>query len=539
MTGETASLLLLLQVRWQLFVNSLRKRNRRIEVLVQSVGILFAALFVLGTGIGIFAGSLTALQARQTWVIGLLLWAVFLVWQFAPILFEGYSPGINFREIARYPVSFRTYFVLHCVYGLADPAAITGLLWIFAIWIAVLIVHPVWALPAAGVLMVFAVFNVFCNRLLIGLLERFQSTRKGRERMAVILLLMMIMPQLIQMISFNWNRMSAMAIPGRLILFRLAALNHVSPPGAVFTAISGAGVEQLGATLLLLAYVGAAALLLTRHSRAVYLGEMHSDGPRARGELKVELGWKIPGLDEITSAVIEKEFRYLRQNARLLVQLIYPLIIFAVLFSSRGATRKVFTFGGQGSTGLLGMMTGFLLLGVANMSYNTFGLDREGFGRWLLSPVKLQKILLAKNIAQGSLFVTMYVVVAGLTLTMSHVPLLHFAGITVSFVTVLIIQMGAGNLFSAWWPKKVDLSQMASRTVSNAAGYASLLIIGPVGALIGVITLAAYFLGWSWLPLVAGLLLLAVVIKLYFFILDRAAGYIHDHIEEIEQTLSK
>ena len=313
----------------------------------------------------------------------------------------------------------------------------------------------------------------------------------------------------------------------------------VSPPGVVFDIISVAGGRKLAPLLLLLFYLGATALLLHRQARSVYAGELHSDGFKVRHALKVTPGWKVPGLDEITSAVMEKEFRYLRQNARMLLQLVYPLVIFAILFSSRGASRRVFTFSGRGSTGMLGMMTGFMLLGVANIAYNTFGLDREGFGRWLLSPVKLQKVLLAKNLAHGILFVAMYVVVAGTMVSVSHISLFPFAGITISFITVLIIQLGAGNLFSAWWPKKVDLSQMTSRTVSSAAGYASLLVILPVGALVAIVTLASYFLEWPWLPPLIGVILLAVVIKLYFLVLNRTASYIYGHIEEIEQTLTR
>jgi hypothetical protein len=535
-SGNTGPLILLLQVRWQLFVNSLRRQNRRLELLVQSLGIFFAALFVLGTGIGFTVGAYEALRTSQAWILGMLLWVIFAAWQFAPILFEGYSPGVNFREIARYPVSFRLYFVLNCVYGLSDPAALASLWWMLCFWLGLLFARPAWSLPAAVFLAAFAVFNVFCNRLLIGLLERFQSTRKGRERMAVILLTLMVTPQLIQMIGIS--RMNAV-MPARKLLFQVASLNHFSPPGSVFTAISGTGAEQLAAALLLFGYLSVAALLLRRQAHAVYLGELHSDGAKTHRELTAEPGWKLPGLDDIVSAVIEKEFRYLRQNARLLVQLVYPLVIFALMFSGRGAFRKGVLAIGQGSTAMLGMMAGFLLLSISNMAYNIFGLDREGFGRWLLAPVKLQKILLAKNLAQSSLFLALYAIVAGLLLVTTRLPWLSFAGITVSFVTVLVVQFGAGNLFSVWWPKKVDLSQMSSRTVSPAAGFASMLVILPVGMIAGSVMMASYFMKLPWLPLVAGLVLLAIIIRLYFYTLDRAARYIQEHCEEIEQTLSK
>src|SRR5258708_24592929 len=103
-----------------------------------------ACVFVLAVAAGVFTATLTALRNSQSWILGLLLWAIFLVWQFATMLIEGYSPGINFREIARYPVSFGGYYVLHCVYRLTDPAAPARTLWLLCLGIAVLGPPPRW-----------------------------------------------------------------------------------------------------------------------------------------------------------------------------------------------------------------------------------------------------------------------------------------------------------------------------------------------------------------------------------------------------------
>src|SRR5258708_22746681 len=122
-----------------------------------------ACVFVLALAAGVFTATLTALRNSQSWILGLLLWAIFLVWQFATMLIEGYSPGINFREIARYPVSFGGYFVLYCVYGLTDPAAAPVPLWLLCMSIAVLVQTPPRARGAAPVLGGLAVFHIFCN----------------------------------------------------------------------------------------------------------------------------------------------------------------------------------------------------------------------------------------------------------------------------------------------------------------------------------------------------------------------------------------
>ena len=89
--------------------------------------------------VAFFAGAYGLLRSGRPEFIDLLLLAVFLIWQLAPILFEGFSPGLNFREVARYPISFRLYFLLNLIYGLSDPAAIACLLWLFGMWLAVLI----------------------------------------------------------------------------------------------------------------------------------------------------------------------------------------------------------------------------------------------------------------------------------------------------------------------------------------------------------------------------------------------------------------
>src|SRR5450432_4723854 len=163
-----------------------------------------ALWIILGGGLvlllcGVFFGvAFSLLQAGRPDLIDLLLLALFLIWQLAPILFEGYSPGLNFREVARYPISFRIYFLLNLAYGLADPAAMACLLWLFSVWLAVLFARPDLALAAALAFLLFAFVNLLCNRIVVGLFDSFQSTRKGRERMVLVMLVVLLLPQLLQ-----------------------------------------------------------------------------------------------------------------------------------------------------------------------------------------------------------------------------------------------------------------------------------------------------------------------------------------------------
>jgi hypothetical protein len=525
---------LLLWVRWQLFRNSLKKPGRNREFVFSVLGVVLMGFVIAGTSIGFFFGTFISVQAGRIWVVNLLLWTVLLIWQLAPILFEGFSPGLNFREIARYPISFSLYYTLSALYGLLDPAAIASLLWLAAIWLGLTLGNPSWAILGGLALLLFAGLNLLCNRIVIGFFERFQSTRKGRERLAVIFLIVMTLPQLIQVLSYNWSRVTSF-LPLRSLQKVVIPVNTISPAGLVVESLSWHGFSALAPMILLLLYVLLAGLLLSYQLGRIYQGEIYAEGISAQHELKVQPGWAVPGFDPTVVAIVEKELRYLRQNSRVVVQLIYPIVIVALFATARGPVAKAF---GAGRVGPLGLIASVLVLNVPNLGYNIFGMDQEGFGRWLLSPLPLEKVILAKNLAHGALFLMIYLLVAAVSLAITSTSFLSLASMTIGFVVLLLVQLTAGNIISAHWPRKVDLTRMSSRMASSAAGFASLLVTLPSSIAVALVILLASYLHLPWLPLVAGLVLLAVVLALYSHFLRRAAQYLYDHLEEIEKALS-
>jgi len=511
----------------------MRRRARRAEVGMQMLGGVFAGGFVLLVSTGFFGGAYALLEAQRPDLLDLLLFILFFIWQLAPALFEGFSPGLNFREVARYPISLRLYFLLNTVYGLSDPIALACCFWLFCVWLAIRIRQPEWAIPAAFAFLLFAIFNLLCNRVITGLLERFQSTRKGRERIVLITLVIMLMPQLLQFATGNWTRMPAMNLPPWLLTL-VPFVRGSLPSGMAARAFLFSGREELLALTGLVIYSAIALLLLWQQLRGVYLGEIYSESFVARTELEIQPGWRFPGLDEVTSAIVEKELRYLRQNSRLLLQLVYPPVIFLLMAFNSPMRRMSF---GAKPSGLIAGMGGFMLLALPNFAYNTFGLDKEAFGRWLLSPLPLRKVLIAKNVAQGSLFAILFLVIAIVFAFVSHTGFLQEATVTLAFFAVLIIQFAAGNLVSVYWPRRVDLTQMNSRMASQAAGFASLLVLLSIGALAGLTMLLAWYWQLSWLPLLVAIVSLAASLPLYSFLLNRTVTYTYEHLDEITSNL--
>ncbi len=526
--------MLFLELRWQLFRNSLLRRNRRSELGLQWLGYVFTGFFVVATSIGFFAATYNLVR-EETFILALLLWAVFITWQFMPVLFSGYSPGLDFKEVARYPLSFRLYFSLNAAYGLFDPSAITGIVWLASIWLGILLQRPEWAFSAALVFLFFIAFNVIGNRILVGLFDRFQSTRQGRERVAVFLLLMALLPQMLQFVANGWiDTRSLQSHKWQGVREVMVTVLKVSPPNLLSQAITKDWAGKIVPIAILMGYFLAALLILTRNLRRVYQGEVYAESFTVQRELRIKPGWKFPFLDESVSAIVEKEVRYMRQNSRLLVQLVYPVIVFG--FVAVGSAKRVPIFSNSGN--VLASFAGLMALSASNLSYNTFGMDRDGFARWLLSPMSLRQVMLAKSLAQGLIMSGLYLVGAVAITTLKHIPLTAVIGTTAGFLCVLIVQIGAGNVISVYWPKKVEPAQMSSRMTSQAAGLASLIVNLPLVALIGLVVLATWMWHLTWLPLVAGLVGFAASLKLFSVLLNWAERYALEHLEDIAGKLT-
>lgn len=499
---------------------------------MQSISYIMGAGFVFGSSVGLGSATYFAIRAGRPYILDLLLWAVFFFWQLVPLLFEGYSPGLNFREVARYPVSFRLYFLLNAAYGLFDPAAITALLWLLCMWLGILFARPEWAFPAAIYFLIFAVLNILCNRIVIGVMERFQSTRRGRERVAAILLILMLVPQFFNFALQGWINVRRFPLPSwtRDVF---AQVDRFSPPGLITQSLVWFHPQALLLTALLCAYTLLAWWLLRRRLRAVYQGEIYAETFKVQRELKVKLGWRLPGFDDKLSAIFEKELRYLRQNPRLLALMANPLLLFAIVVAGPG--KRFLSFAHP--AGLLAGFAGLLALSVTNLSGNVFGLESSGFSRWLLSPLPLRKVMLAKSVTQGVILTALYLVGAAVVLGLGNLSWTMFVAITAGFLAILIILLGAGNVISVYWPKRIEPTQMTSRIVSQAAGLTGVFIVLALAVPTALVVLAAWYWNLHWLPLIGGLVGLAASLKIYSWLLTWATRHAHDHLEELAGTL--
>jgi hypothetical protein len=149
----------------------------------------------------------------------------------------------------------------------------------------------------------------------------------------------------------------------------------------------------------------------------------------------------------------------------------------------------------------------------------------------------MRKVLLGKNLIHGGILVALFLLAEAIVIGISQPRVLPVAIVTVAFFAILVVQFGAGNLISVYWPKRIELTQMSSKMASNAAGFATMLVMLVLTAIGGIIAFAGWALQLPWLPLVASAAILAASLKIYSYVLDRAARYIWEHIEEITGNL--
>src|SRR6266481_2765692 len=153
-------LLQLLRVRWLVFRNGMRSKMKKTGLFWDILSYSIMGVAVLGTSVFFGFAGYQAGKKNELLVFQVALWIIFIVWQVIPVVMEGASPGLNFAEVARYPIPFKLYFLLASAYGLFDLAAIAGCVWLTVAWTAMLIVNPDLALQFIPALLLFVALNL-------------------------------------------------------------------------------------------------------------------------------------------------------------------------------------------------------------------------------------------------------------------------------------------------------------------------------------------------------------------------------------------
>jgi len=535
------------ELRWRIFVNSLRTFRGRLEFASRIfIGLAFVAGGIGGAvGLGGAAWFVIS-QGNAEWLGGLL-WPVFLFWQLFPLMATAFTQNVETSNLLRFPLSYRSYFLIRLVYGALDPATTVASLWLLGIDVGIGVARPSMLPWATVVLLTFALVNLVLARMLFAWLERWLAQRRTREIMGILFFLFILSFQLIGPLIAVYEHRSAPE--SRILGQRLSNAQRPLPPGLAAAAIAATAQRQTGSSavsatvvpFLLLVFYGIAFLwLLNFRLRAEYRGENLSESAGRKGLPSrlpaVQPGWNLPGVPGPVAAVFEKELRYLSRSGPMLFTLIVPLFMLAV-FRSSGKNEGLFAHA-PGLTFPLGAAYSLLLL--TNLSYNNFGADGSGTQFFFASPVRFRQIMLGKNLAHAAVFAVEVLLVWLGTCLLYRSPSLGVTLATLGGILfVLPIDLAAGNLFSIYSPSRVEAGVFGRQRASLTTVLAS---FGIRGALFGVGALMLWLSrGYenSWIELLVFLLPAAFGFTVYVFALDRVDHMAQNHRENLISNLGR
>ncbi len=518
------------ELRWRMFVNGLRSKRGKMELVSRIIVTLAFALGGLGGFTAATGLSWYFVSQGKAEYLAILLWPIFFFWQVFPVMATAFTNNPDSGELLRFPLTYRSYFLIRLAYGFFDPASALGSLGLFGILLGVSFARPMLFPWTLLVLLTFALFNLVLMQTVFAWLERWLAQRRTREIMGVLFILFMLSFQLIGPIM---ERVEKKPHPEFSRAAQIAAqVQAVLPPGLAADAIAQTSrarfVTGLTSLLFLAALTTAVGLLLHIRLRAQFHGENLSEAaarPAVAQVQGLQVGWNLPGFSQSVAAVFEKEVRYLARSGPMLLTLIMP--IFMLLIFRLGPMNPMRQSNYLSRTPDMAFpgAAAYALLVLTNLVFNSFGGDAAGIQFFYASPVDFRQIVLAKNLTHASILVAntafAWIAVAYLYGT----P--HLAVSIATLAGLLFaapLNFTAGNLLSIYSPKKRDFSTFGRQNVSQTTVLASLGVqVVIVGVGVAAFTIARLYKN-PWIATLPFLALSAISIPLYLVVLRRLDG---------------
>jgi ABC-2 type transport system permease protein len=540
------------ELRWRIFVNSLRTRRGRMELASHIfIGLAFVAGGIGGAvGLGGAAWFLI-LQGDSEW-LGALLWPVFVFWQLFPLMATVFTQNVESSSLLRFPLSYRSYFLIRLAYGSLDPSTAVSSLWLLGIDVGIGIARPTVIPWATVVLLTFALVNIVLARMLFAWLERWLAQRRTREIMGILFFLFILSFQLIGPLFAVYEHKS---IPeSRILGQKVSNAQRPLPPGLAAAAIAGTLHEQLRSNqlpkdtlstsaisfLLLLCYGLVFLGLLHFRLRAEYRGENLSESAGRKslpnGISGLRLGWHLPGVPGPVAAVFEKELRSLSRSGPMLFTLIVPLFMLGV-FRSSGKNQGLLAHA-PGLTFPLGAAYSLLLL--TNLSYNNFGADGSGTQFFFASPARFRQIMMGKNLAHLAVFALEVALVLLGTCLLYQAPSIGLMLATLAAILFVVpIDLAAGNLFSIYSPSRVESGVFGRQRASLTTVLASFGIRGVLFVVAAAMLWLFRNYGNFWVELAIFLFPAGLAFAAYAFALNRMDRIALAHRENFISALGR
>ena len=502
-------------LRWHMFVNGLRSKRGAFELGARTVSFVLYAFIGLGLGTIMGAGAYALASGEKWQFLPAVFWVACILWQVGPVMLASFQEQFDLGILLRFPVRFRSYYLLYVVFGLADVSSIIGALCCLGIWVGVTMARPELFAWTALALAAFAAFNILLVRAVFVWIDRWLSQRKTREIVGALFMIFLLSLQLLNPALHQKRRPQPRTPQERIENLRRMetefapwiktayAVQQGLPPGLAARALRQAGYRQPVGALASLGVLGlwalAAGSVLARRLRAEYRGENLGSAPKretsraktssVRASLvRREGGWRLGGSSPI-AALMEKEARSLMRTLPLLWAIGAPLLMVLVMASvyRSNASGTPFSYA-------LPFYVAFALMGFTQMFSNSLGAEGAGIQLLFLSPTPIRTVFLAKNLFHFLLFWLDALLVGILTTLRLGWP----QGVTVAATAAWVLFalpccLAVGNIFSLRMPFRIHPGRMTRQRGSQANALSSMLLM------LVVMAVGAVVFGLCWL----------------------------------------
>jgi ABC-2 type transport system permease protein len=521
------------ELRWRIFIHSLRTLRGRLELVSRIFAGIGYSVIGLGGTIGLGVASWYIVSHHQLEWLALPLWGVFLYWQLFPVIATAFVETFDAQSFLRFPLSYRSYFLMRLVYGSLDPTTFVALVWLAGLAVGISARAPRLLPWVLMVFAAFAAFNISLSRALFSWIERWLARRKSREILFLLFLFFVIGVQLISpLMNYYLNHYHRSHHPPAFALaMEFLSIERFLPPGlasaAVVHALQDDFTRALGAFALLCVYTSAFLAVLHVRLLAQYRGESLSEAavPAAaqrKNHEAVPAGWNLGGLSGSVAAIFEKEFHYLFRSGPMLFPLVMPFVILVIFRFSLANARHSSDFLRAHAGFAFPMGAAYAILILSGWSYNCLGTEGAGVQFYFMSPVRFREVLLGKNLAQGAILLAETILVWIGAAVLFRPP---SVGITLATLVgalfAVLVTFIVGNLMSLYAPKKIDWAAFGKQRASAVTGLALLGVQAGTLGLAGMAVLVAAYFHQTWIGTVLLLFLAAGALRAYTYLLTR------------------
>ena len=508
-------------LRWRILVNRVRrtsKLNNAVLGLLIVLGVCASmGLFALALLIGLAElDSADPMHLMLIWV-GLAVGFLFF-WMIGLLADLQRADAMSFKNLLHLPVSLRWVFLYNYLSSFVSVTAAIFLPAMIGLCLAMVIVHgPLMLFSFPLVLGFFGMITALTYQLRGWLAHLMENKRRGRNIVAVITVVFIVLIQTPNLINLGLHRSSRhegesaveeqvesesgseIGVGGTSTPDPAAVMNEIKESNAAIReqqtrdeatldryVSAGAMIIPVGwlpygvraasegrwfpSVLCALGMLGIATWSLRRSFRTTMASVVGLESGRAGvAILGPKPGTRVVRADERKTLLVERRLPFVSERVagiafgslRSLLRapeakmlLLSPLILvglFIFMLATNPMLDKAATYGPLMSLGVVAMG----LLSIAQLTQNHFGLDRDGFRTYVLSPVPRHQILAGKNLGMAPIGLGI-----GLTALIALeffvvLDLSHFLGACLQLISAYLLLSLYGNALSIDAPMRL------------------------------------------------------------------------------------